>query len=254
MHNDLILEIGLEEVPARFMPGALEQLEKKAQNLLNDNRLIYKSINTYGTPRRLTVLVNGLDSMQKDLIEEAKGPSKSVAFDSEGNPTKAALGFAKSRGVDIKNLVVKEIDNGEYVFAQIKKEGNKSINVLPELLKNLILSLSFPKPMRWADYQIRYVRPIRWILALYDNEVIPFSIENVNSDSITYGHRFLSKGSIKINNSDEYVSKLRDEFVIVDPLERKNIISEQIKELEIKEDGIVDKDEELLEEVNYLLE
>ncbi len=254
MQKDLILEIGLEEVPARFMSDALEQLKNKAQKLLNDNRLKCKNLHTYGTPRRLTLYIEDLSSMQEDLIEEAKGPSKNVAYDSEGIPTKAAMGFAKSRGVDIKDLIIKEIDNGEYVFAQVKKEGKNTIEVLPQLFKELVFSLSFPKPMRWADYQMRFVRPIRWIMALFGDEIIPFSIEDVHSDRITYGHRFLSNGIIEINNPREYISKLEDEYVIVDPSKRKKIIADQIKELEQKEFGFVDKDNELLEEVNYLLE
>lgn len=254
MHKDLLFEIGLEEVPARFMPGALEQLQNKTKEIFDKNRLQYQNIESYGTPRRLTLYVTELQARQEDLVEEAKGPSKNVAFDEDGNPTKAAIGFARGKGVNIEDLVVKETQNGEYVFAQVRKEGKNTSEVLPEILKEVIFSLSFPKPMRWGDCQMRFARPIRWLLALYGEEMVPVQIEEVVAGNETYGHRFLSSGKITINKPEQYFEKLKEHYVIVDQSERREMIWQQIIELAQSQGGKVKEDRELLEEVTYLLE
>lgn len=254
MAQDLLLEIGTEEIPARFMEQTLKQMAQKAEQLFKDHRLSYQEINTYGTPRRLTLLVRGLAEKQEDLLEEAKGPSKQVAFDAQGNPTKAALGFARGRGVKVEDLVVKATPAGEYVFAIIRKEGEETIKVIGPLLKDYIEGLTFPKTMRWGSFKTRFVRPLRWLLALYGNTVIPVTIENITSGRVTYGHRFLAGGPVEITQPEEYLAKLEKAFVIADQQKRQRIIWEQIQQLAAAEGGRVEKDEDLLEEVTYLVE
>lgn len=254
MTQDLLFEIGTEEIPARFMRSALKQLEELAGKALSEARLSYKAIATYGTPRRLCLYVTGLADTQEDLEKEVKGPSKKAAFDAEGNPTKAALGFAKGQGVEVSDLVVKEIGNGEYVFATVRDVGKAAREILPDLLLTLIKQLNFPKPMRWADHEFRFARPIHWLVALMGSEVIPVSIAGVTSDRITYGHRFLAPDKISLGEAQDYFSALEKAYVIVDQSRRKELIRTQLAELADKEKGTVDWDEELLEEVTHLLE
>ena len=165
--RNLLLEIGTEEIPARFIPSSLKQLKELAQEKLEERRLDFASVEVYGTPRRLVLSVQGLKEQQKDLVLEVRGPAVKAAFDQEGNPTKAALGFAKGQGVEPHELTVKSTENGEYVFATKKEIGGNTSAVLPELLPEIILGAHFAKPMRWGNKELRYVRPIRWIVALY---------------------------------------------------------------------------------------
>ncbi len=254
MPRDLLLEIGTEEIPARFMPATLEQLKTKAQERLAEARLNFSTVKAAGTPRRLVLYVRDLADRATDLEVEIKGPPKKVAFDAEGKPTRAALGFARNQGIEVSELVVKEIEGGEYVFASVRDEGRPAEEILPQLLPDLILSLTFPKTMRWGSGDLRFVRPIHWLLALLGDEVIPFSLAGIKAGRETYGHRFLSKGPISIAEPGEYYEKLREHYVIVDPEERKQMIREQCEELARQHGGKVLWDEELLEEVIYLVE
>ncbi|MDA8235861.1 MAG: glycine--tRNA ligase subunit beta [Clostridia bacterium] len=254
MAKDFLLEIGTEEIAARFMPGAIKQLKELAENIFREKRLNYKSIDTYGTPRRLTLVVSGLDEAQAELVEEVKGPAKKAAFDAEGKPTKAAEGFARGQGVSVADLVVKDTGSGEYVFATRKEAGRATGDILPEICPGLITGLSFPKPMRWGYNELRFARPIRWLVALYGEEVVNFELEGLKAGRETLGHRFLSQGAITINNPGEYLPKLEEGFVIVDHRKRQSIIWEQIQALAKEEGGIVEPDEGLLEEVTFLLE
>jgi glycyl-tRNA synthetase beta chain len=254
MPKDLLLEVGTEEIPARFMPATLEQLETMARERLAEARLNFSTIQVSGTPRRLALYVRGLADRATDLETEIKGPPKKVAFDAEGNPTKAALGFARNQGIEVSELVVKEIEGGEYLFATVRDEGRPAEEILPQLLPDLIQQLSFPKTMRWGDHDLRFVRPIHWLVALLGEKVISFSLAGVKSGRETYGHRFLSKGQISLSEPGEYYEKLREHYVIVDPEERKQLIKEQCEELACEHGGKVLWDEELLEEVIYLVE
>lgn len=252
--QNLLLEIGLEEIPAKFMPPALKELAEIAKNKLQEARIAYDEIQTYGTPRRIVLMVKGVAEMQSDLEEEVKGPALKAAFDAEGNPTKAAMGFAKGQGVDVADLQTKEINGGTYVFALKKVAGLESRQVLTELLPQFITGLHFPKPMRWGSCEMRYARPIRWIVALFGSEVIPFTLANITSGNISRGHRFLGAEEIAISSPETYMAVLKENFVIVDQNQRQEMILEQIKALAESVEGEARIDADLLEEVVYLVE
>ena len=251
---NLLLEIGTEEIPAKFMPSALKQLQELAENKFKETRIDYTQINTYGTPRRIVLFVQGLPEKQEDLIQEVKGPSAKVAFDNEGKPTKAAQGFARGQGVEVTDLKVKETDNGTYVFALKKETGKPVAEVLAEILPDLVVGIHFPKPMRWGSLEIRYARPIRWLVALLDNQVINFNIEGLASNNISRGHRFLGSQEICISSADEDFKLMEENFVIVDQNKRQEMILNQIKDLADSVQGIVEPDKELLEEITFLIE
>lgn len=250
--KDFLLEIGLEEMPARFVTDAMNQLKEKMKVWLDEEKLTYDSISAYSTPRRLAVIVHGLGEKQADTKKELRGPAKKIAIDENGQWTKAALGFARGQGVSEKDLYFKEIKNQTYVFAKKFIPGKETISVLPQV-KDIITQLHFPVHMRWNVFDLKFIRPIRWLVALYGTEIVPFTLTNVTTDRKTYGHRFLGK-EITLNRIEEYVSSLRNEYVIVDPEERKNLILEQLKQLEQKNGWKIPVDEELLEEVNNLVE
>lgn len=254
MAKSLLLEIGTEEIPARFMGAALAQLKELAEKSLNDERLDYAGIACYGTPRRLAVLVEGLSEHQREGLQEIKGPSKKAAYDAQGNPTKAAEGFARSQGLAVSELVLKEISGGEYLFALKKEEGRPTVEILPRVMLGWITGLSFPKPMRWAYNEMRFARPIRWLAALFGPEVVEFDVEGLKSGRFTYGHRFLSRGEIALAAPEEYLAALEKNYVIVDQERRRRLVWEQITELAAREGGRVEPDEELLDEVTFLLE
>ncbi len=254
MAKDLLLEIGTEEIPARFMTPVLQQLEQNASVALAQHRLSYDGLKTYGTPRRLALLVTGLAELQADLSQEVKGPAVKVAFDAGGKPTKAAEGFARSQGVDVETLVVRETPQGAYVFAVRQERGGPAAEVLPGLLSDLVDSLSFPKPMRWAYYDKRFARPIRWLVALLGETVIPLEIAGVHSGRLSRGHRFLGSQGVEIRQPAEYLSALEANYVIADQNRRKAMIWEQINQLAQSEGGRVEEDPELLDELTHLLE
>lgn len=252
--RNLLLEIGTEEIPARYIPSSLKQLKELAQEKLEERRLDFASVEVYGTPRRLVLSVQGLKEQQKDLVLEVRGPAVKAAFDQEGNPTKAALGFAKGQGVEPHELTVKSTENGEYVFATKKEIGGNTSSVLPELLPEIILGVHFAKPMRWGNKELRYVRPIRWIVALYGQELIEFAIEDINTAKISRGHRFLGSQNIMVEDANLYHGLMEENFVIVDPQKRKELILAGVKELATSVQGVAEIDPDLLEEVIYLVE
>ncbi len=250
MPKDLLLEIGTEEIPARFMPDILAQFAKITKDRLEKLRIGYSEVRTFGTPRRIVLVIRELAEQQKDWQTENKGPSLKIAFDAEGAPTKAAQGFARGQGVDVNSLVTKE----GYVYAVINEKGRPVAELIPEMLFSLIQSLNFPKTMRWGDHDIRFVRPIRWLLALCGTECIPLTITDVVSSNYTFGHRFLSSGAITVDSVDDYFKKLADHFVMVDQEERRKVIREQVEKLAVSHGGTAEIDEELLEEVVFLVE
>jgi len=251
---DFILEIGTEEMPARFVGPALEQLKELALNQFREKRINFDQVKAVGTPRRMAVYVTGLSENQQSLLKEVKGPALKVAYNQAGEPTPAALGFARSQGVDIKDLVVKSAGPVEYVFAMKSDQGRPTREVLPEICPALINGLHFPKPMRWGAQEFRFARPIRWLLALYGQEVVKFALAGIESGRITYGHRFLSNGPLQINSPREYFEKLKNAYVMVDPSERKETIIRQVLEVARSENGLAGTDEDLLDEVTNLLE
>jgi glycyl-tRNA synthetase beta chain len=250
MAKDLLFEIGTEEIPARFMAGALSQLESIAKNRLNDLRIGYGEVQVVGTPRRLALIVRDVVEDQADRSSENKGPSIKIAFDANGVPTKAAQGFARGQGVDPDKLVVKD----GYVYALVHEVGKPVKALLPDVLNNIIDSLNFPKNMRWANLDKKFVRPIRWLVALFGNEIIPFRIAEVSTSNVTRGHRFLSKGELIINSVDDYFAALQENYVMVDQEIRRKVIRDQVEKLAISQGGTAAIDEDLLEEVVYLVE
>lgn len=250
MNDILLLEIGTEEIPARFLPGINIQLRELAQNKLQTNNIPYENIKIYSTPRRMTLIVEGLAAHQPDSMLEAKGPALNIARSADGEYSKAAQGFARSQKVELSDL----IERDGYIYASKKLIGRPVVELLPTLLSEIIHALNFPKNMRWADYEVRFVRPIHWIVALLNEQVIPVEITDIHSSNFTYGHRFLSQGKIVLNHANEYAAKLREHFVIVDQDERKKIIVEQIQATAVANNATPKIDEELLEEVIYLVE
>ncbi|EEG76021.1 glycine--tRNA ligase subunit beta [Dethiobacter alkaliphilus] len=250
----LLLEIGMEEIPARFMEPALEQLEKNARAALTEARLSFGTVSTLGTPRRLTLLVADLADKQADLSEKKKGPAKKAAFDAEGNPTKAAMGFARSQGVSVDELFTEEISSVEYVFAVKNEAGGETLAILPELCTRLIRELSFPKPMFWFSKEIRFARPIRWLAALYGEQEVPFSFAGLTAGRTTYGHRFLSEGPLVLPNASAYLSAMEENSVVVDPAERSKLIVAQVEQAAAALGGRSEVDQDLLEEVVNLVE
>lgn len=254
MARDLLLEIGLEEMPSVFMSRAIADLKAIAIQKIGDARLSYKGIESFGSPRRLTLFVEQLEEQQPDAVIENRGPKKSIAFDPEGNPSKAGLGFARSQKVDFKDLEFREVGGIEYIFAIKKERGNASTTVLPGILEDIIHSLSFPKSMRWGYYHTRFARPIRWLLVLFGSEKIALKMENIDSDRYTYGHRFLSAGPLEVKDPQNYFKVLKENYVILNQEERKELIKQQVLEAAAKAGGHPMADEDLLEEVCYLLE
>lgn len=250
MVKDLLLEIGTEEIPARFMSGALEQLGKIARAKLAELRIGHGEIQVVGTPRRLVLVVRDVAQVQTDINSENKGPSVKIAFDAAGSPTKAAQGFARGQGVPATELVVKD----GYVYAMVHEVGKPVAELLSDMLTNIIDSLNFPKNMRWANLERKFVRPIRWLLALFGSEVVPFTVAEVSTGNLTRGHRFLSTGEFVISSVGEYFSTLADNYVMVDQEVRRRVIREQVEKIAISQGGTATIDEDLLEEVVYLVE
>ena len=250
MEQKLLFEIGTEEIPAKFMPGILEQLKGLAEKKLQELRVPFASVTVFGTPRRMTFIADGVEETQASTVVESKGPSIKIAFGPDGAPSKAAQGFARGQGIAVEDLIVRD----EYVYAVKKLTGQAVIDLLPAFLVDIVESLSFPKNMRWADHDFRFVRPIRWLVALLDDKIIPIEITGVKSGRNTIGHRFLSKGEVEIACAGDYAKVLREHFVLVDQDERRKMIRQQVEELAQKEGGIAEIDEDLLEEVVYLVE
>lgn len=246
----ILFEIGTEEMPANFMPGILKELKKTAAAKLEEARIPFGEIAVYGTPRRMAFIADGVAEKQADEKEEFKGPSVKIAFDAEGNATKAAMGFARGKGVDVSALEVR----GEYIYAVKELKGEATEKLLPAVLHDIITSMNFPKTMRWADFDFRFVRPIRWMVALFGTEIIPVSITDVTAGRVTRGHRFLGNGTAEIKCADEYLSVLEAEYVIADQDKRRKIIRKQIEEIAEEQNGVAQITEDLLEEVNYLVE
>ncbi|RRD65249.1 glycine--tRNA ligase subunit beta [Fretibacterium sp. OH1220_COT-178] len=254
--RNVILEIGTEEIPSRFLPEALDSLERLARSALSANRLGFKDVRTYATPRRLVLSVRELDETQNSSTEVLKGPPLSSAYDSEGNPTRAALGFAKSKGVDVNALCELEVDGVRYVAAEVHEESRRTLDVLPDLLRGLVEGLSFPKSMYWSDPGVRFARPIRWILALADDAVVPFEYGDVRSGRTTSGHRFMGQKVIEVRNAGEFLERLYDNNVILDQEKRRQKLEAAISLLkqDFEGDLEVEMDPELLEENLFLVE
>ena len=250
MAKDLLFEIGAEEIPAGFMPNILGQLKQLAETKLNDAHLPFESIETYGTPRRLALIVKGLADTSAEISERHKGPSASIAYDADGNATKAAIGFARGKGLDVADLVVED----GYIYAETKTAGVPAKDIVSEMLPQLITGLNFPKSMHWGDLDAKFVRPVRWLVALLDEEVIPVEFATVQSGNVSRGHRFLGADEITIKNAASYVDTLKENFVMVDQDARRELISKQLHDMAASKNASIVWDDDLLEEINYLVE
>ena len=250
MAKDLLFEIGAEEIPAGFMTNILGQLKQLAETKLNDAHLPFESIATYGTPRRLALIVKGLADTSAEISERHKGPSASIAYDADGNATKAAIGFARGKGLDVADLVVED----GYIYAETKTAGVPAKDIVTDMLPQLITGLNFPKSMHWGNLDAKFVRPVRWFVALLDEEVIPVEFATVKSGNVTRGHRFLGADEITIKNAASYVDTLKENFVMVDQDARRELISKQLHDMAASKNASIVWDDDLLEEINYLVE
>jgi glycyl-tRNA synthetase beta chain len=251
--RDFLLEIGVEEMPARFLDPALTELKELAAAALKEHRLNFKSLNTCGSPRRIALLVEGMATCQEPLEMEVKGPAVKVAY-KDGVPTRAAEGFAAGQGVKVSDLVKKPVGHVDYVYAVRREAGRPAMEVLPVIVPGLITALHFPKPMRWGDLEFRFARPIRWIVSLFGSEIVEFEFAGLKAGRITYGHRFLSKKPVELAAPSQYLETMRNNHVMVDVQERKDEIWRQVCELAASVGGFVEEDEDLLNEVNNLVE
>ncbi|PRX28328.1 glycyl-tRNA synthetase beta chain [Orenia metallireducens] len=250
MSKDLLLELGTEEIPAGFMDYTFKQLTELSKEIFSNNRIEIGEIQATGTPRRLVLLIKDVAEKQSDLEKEVRGPAVRIAFDEEGNPSKAGAGFACGQGISPEELEVRD----EYVYACTRELGEDTKKLLAELLTEIINKLNFPKSMRWASEEMRFARPIKWILSLYGEDIVDLSVAGVKASNWSKGHRFLSEGQIVIDSPAEYFAKLEKEFVIVDHNRRREMIVEQIEAIAQKKDVVVKVDEGLLTEVNFLVE
>ncbi len=253
MTHDFLLEIGLEDMPAGVILQAEKQLVEKTKVFLDEAKLIFKEITGYSTPRRLAIIIRGLSEKQEDETLTVRGPAERIAKDSDGEWTKAAIGFARGQGGDVNDLVIKE-DKGEpYLFIEKFVPGKTAKEILSGL-SDVIKKIEFPKQMKWGNTSYQYVRPIHWLIALLDEEVIPLNVFNIDSAQITNGHRFLGE-PVEIKHPNEYVSKLKDEFVLVNRSERQALIVQQIEKLcEEMNWAVPNFENDLLDEVTDLVE
>lgn len=255
LRHDLLLEIGTEELPAQFVPPAFVGLGDRAAQLLKETRLAHETVKTMGTPRRLTLWVQGLVDHQEPISMEVMGPSKAVGFDAQGQPTKAALGFAASQGVPVTALEVRSMPKGDYLFAVKKVPGRKTTLLLPPLLTGLLESFTFPKAMRWNETGARFARPIRWLLALYGGKPVRFQFAGLTAGGSTYGHRFLSPGRpLRVKDVRSYESVLGKAGVIVDPDRRREMIAKQIEGIAKQKKGLLVRDDALREQAVFSVE
>jgi len=252
---ELLLEIGVEELPYQFIAPALAALKDSAEQLLNDQRLAFRSVRTLGTPRRLTLVVEGLATQQTSMIKEAMGPSKAVAFDPAGQPTRAATGFAAGQGVSVQDLEIRRTPKGEYLFAVKQEQGQPANVVLKELLPQLIAKLSFPKAMKWNQAGVRFARPVRWLVALFGGVTLPIAAAGIIAGNRTQGHRVLgSAKGIEVRDSESYLKGLERQGVIADPQHRQRVIEDQIAEICKKTGFRLHLDADLLDQAVYTTE
>jgi glycyl-tRNA synthetase beta chain len=254
MERDYLLEIGCEEIPSGFIGPALWHGGRQLEDSLRKARLAFGKVDIMGTPRRLAYIVRGLAERQEARSETVLGPPKAVAFDAAGKPTKAALGFAKSQGIGVETLSAFPTDRGEYVGFVREEAARTAQEVLPGIVADFVPSIPFRKSMRWADLDVRFARPVQWIVSLYGEEVIPFRFGNIDAGRVTYGHRFLSPGAIDLPSPDAYAGKLAEARVLVDLEVRKGRIREGLLELAGRTGMKWVEDEPLIETVANLVE
>lgn len=254
MGKELLLEIGTEEIPAALLPQAMQDMEAMLRKEFAAALISHGVIKVMATPRRLFLAVSEVAEKQEDCVLEKLGPAKRVAFDERGKPTPAATGFAKSQGVEVAALETAVTEKGEYLAVRKKISGQATKTLLQQIIPNLITALPFRKSMRWADFELRFARPIHWLLALYGGEVIPCTLANIVSGGLSYGHRFMSPASFAVKSGAEYLALTRRHFVIPDPQERRRIILAAAEQEAQALGGKAFYDEALLEQVTYIVE
>ncbi len=250
MAKDLLFEIGAEEIPAGFLPNIIKQLGELATAALAERHIPHGAVKVYATPRRVALLINDVAERGEDVHETHKGPSVSIAYDADGNATKAAIGFARGKGLDVSELKV--VDG--YIFADTTTAGLDTKEVLSDVLPSLITGLSFPKSMHWGDLEERFVRPVRWLVALFGQDVVPVTFANVTSSNVSRGHRFLGESELTIGEPKDYVDTLTKNFIMIDQDVRRETIRKQLTELAATKGATVVWDEDLLDEVTFLVE
>ncbi len=254
MSAELFLELGTEEIPAGFIPRALNDIERLLCQELDNARISYGAIRTFATPRRLAISIADVARQQQRQELELTGPPARIAFDADGKPTKAAEGFARTNGVSVDELKTIETEKGAYLFLSKVIEGGETVDQLPEILPRVIGKIPFKKSMRWKDLDIRFARPMHWIVAIYGGEVVPFGFGDLLSGNISRGHRFMAPGEFSVSGADDYIAKAEQHHVIPQIEKRRQLITEQLEALAQELGGKINPDEELLEEVSFLVE
>jgi glycyl-tRNA synthetase beta chain len=254
MAKELFLEIGTEEIPAGFLPKAMADLDGLIRKELETARIGFGEIRTMATPRRLALVVKGVAEQQTDAETTAMGPAKKVAFNDDGTPTKAGEGFARGQGVAASALTIVATEKGEYVAVTKKEIGVATAGLLVEILPRVINNIPFKKSMRWGNQDVRFARPMHWIVALFDGVVVPFSFGNIQSGSMSRGHRFMANTPFPVRDAGHYLEECERHFVIPEPEKRKEIIRREIERVAKVAGGNVLADEGLLEQVTYLVE
>ncbi len=252
--NNVVLEIGTEEIPAQYMENALKDLNRLAKKYLEESSINHKEIKVYGTPRRLILFIFHIKDKQEDIFQKIKGPAYSIAYNKDSQPQKPALKFAQSQGVNVGDLIVEDTKKGKYIFASKSIIGQPTIDLLSQIFPKIIKGMQFPKSMSWGEKSLRFIRPIRWILALYGNKIIKFNLNGLDSENITYGHRLLAPQKIKISSTQEYFKKLEKSYVIIDPQIRENIVKTDLKQIIKEINGKKIINEKQLKEIVYLVE
>jgi glycyl-tRNA synthetase beta chain len=251
--RNFLLEIGTEELPARYVEAARRQVETIAQTLLSENRLAYEKIVAFASFRRIALLVEGLALRQEDIKTSVTGPVRKAAYNEKGEPTPAAMGFAKKQGIEVEDLVVVKKGDEERVVAERVEKGIDARKLLPEIIKKLILRIYFPKTMKWPQSDFRFARPVRWITAVFNNKTLKFNMGELQSGKNTFGHKFFASKPLQVVDVNKYEKILKDNYVIVDQDERKSTISRVVNNI-LNKKGFLLENNELLDEVNYLVE
>lgn len=254
MSAELFLELGTEEIPAGFIPRALDDIQRLLCQELENARITYGEVSTYATPRRLAIAIADVARQQQRQTLELTGPPARIAFDAEGRPTKAAEGFARTNGVGVDDLKTIDTEKGQYLFLSKVIEGGSTVEQLPEILPRVIAKIPFKKSMRWRDLDIRFARPMHWIVALYGGEIIPFTFGDLISGNCSRGHRFMAPGEFSVSGAGDYVSKAEKQYVIPQVAKRRQMIEAQLEKLAEQLGGRINPDPELLDEVSFLVE
>ncbi|MBS6611019.1 MAG: glycine--tRNA ligase subunit beta [Peptoniphilus harei] len=252
--NNYLLEIGVEELPSRFVNMAIEQLDEKSKKLLQENEIGFADIKVYATPRRLSLVIEDIAEKQSDIKKEVKGPAVKIAYDKDKNPTKPLLGFMKSQNISEEEIEIREVKGTDYVFANIFSIGRDSSEILKEIIPLLIRDINFPKNMRWGGKNIRFARPIRWIVSLLNDKIVDFEFENIKVGNKTKGHRFLGSSEIIVDNVENYEKLLEENYVILDQNKRREIIKYESTKIAKSLGGEIHENEDLLEELTYIVE